>query len=74
MSMRCNADDALQGFRLTDAERAAIKSREVAPLYGMGVHAFLLRGLARHNLCGVKRDNYLERIRAVASKRPREKA
>jgi len=71
--MRSNVDEALKGFRLTDEERAAIKSGEIATLYRMGVHAFLLNGLARHNLCGVNRDNYIERIRTVASKRPAEK-
>ena len=68
--MRSNVDEALKGFRLTDEEQAAIKSGEIATLYHMGVHAFLLNGLARHNLCGVNRDNYIERIRTVASKHP----
>jgi hypothetical protein len=29
----------------------------------MGVHAFLLSGLARAGVCGVTRENYLPRLR-----------
>jgi hypothetical protein len=71
--MRTDVDTALKGFRLTEDEKAAIKRGEVAALYRMGTHAFLLNGLARHSLCGVNRENYMERIRTVTSKQPGKK-
>ena len=66
---RGNVDEALKGFRLTPDEVAAIKGGDVESLYRMGTHAFLLNVLARHNLCGVNRDNYLARIKNLGKKR-----
>jgi hypothetical protein len=54
---------AIANMPLTAAERTALLSGDVAGLYRMGVHAFLLNSLARHLLCGLDRDRYLERIR-----------
>lgn len=68
LKFRNNADEALAGFRLSPEEAAAIKGGDVETLYRMGAHPFLLNVLARHNLCGVNRDNYLERIKKFAKK------
>lgn len=65
---RGDIDGALGEFRLTQEEITAIKSGDIVTLYQMGVHAFLLNVLARHNLCGVNRDNYIERIRTLAER------
>ena len=68
LKFRNNADEALAGFRLSPEEAAAIKAGDVETLYRMGAHPFLLNVLARHNLCGVNRDNYLARIKKFAKK------
>jgi len=66
---REGVDDALQGFRLTSEERDAIKVGDIETLYRMGVHAFLLNALARHRLCGLDRDSYIERIKKLGQHR-----
>ncbi len=62
---RNGVDEALQGFRLTSGERDAIKAGDIETLYRMGVHAFLLNVLARHELCGLDRASYLRRIKRL---------
>ena len=59
---------ALAEFKLTDNERTALLNGDVAELYLMGVHPFLLMTLSRQELFGVSRENYLPRIRAAAAK------
>lgn len=54
---------------LTQEEREALASGDVAALFQMGVHAFLLNGLSRHQLFGVNRENYFPRIRGQESPR-----
>ena len=53
----------LNEFRLTEEELNALTSGAVGKLYQMGVHTFLLNHMYRWELFGVKRDNYLDRIR-----------
>lgn len=67
-AFQSDADEALKAFRLTPAETAAIKGGDIVSLYQMGVHAFLLNVLARHNLCGVNRDTYISRITTLAGR------
>ena len=54
---------AIAGFRLTEEERTALLNGDLGKLRAMGVHAFLLNHMSRYELCGVNRDNYLDRIR-----------
>ena len=61
--MREDAEAAIEGFRLTDDERAALLTGSIARLRELGVHTFLLNHLARYELFGVNRDNYLEKLR-----------
>lgn len=68
-AFRDNVDEALKEFPLTAEEAAAIKSGDIVTLYQLGSHAFLLNSLARHKLCGVNQDNYLERIKKLGKKR-----
>ncbi len=42
----------------------ALISGDVGMLYHMGVHTFFLNHLARYEIFGLNRDNYLDRIRS----------
>ena len=48
-------------------ELQALESGDVLKLFDMGVHAFLLNNLGRHELFGVHSQNYFPRIRGQAS-------
>ncbi len=48
---------------MSGGELEALVTGDVGTLYQMGVHTFFLNHLARYELFGVNRDNYLERIR-----------
>ena len=61
--IKANPHGTIKDFPLTDTELQALTSGDVGKLFQMGVHAFLLNGLSRHELFGVNRDNYLPRIR-----------
>jgi hypothetical protein len=52
----------LQDLPLTPAERVAITGGDVATLYRLGVHPFLLMRLAGYGI-GLTRDEYAARIR-----------
>ena len=54
---------AIGSFPLRGEELEALISGDVGALYRMGVHTFFLNHIARYELFGVNRDNYLERIR-----------
>jgi hypothetical protein len=56
-------DAALAPFHLAAEEEQALMTGAVGKLREMGVHTFLLNHLARYELFGVNRDNYLERLR-----------
>lgn len=60
-------DRALEGFRLTAAEREALRQADVQTLYRMGVHPFLLFHLIRHRLCPLSPQEYLRLLQEVAS-------
>lgn len=66
-AVRADPDAALAAFDLTEAERTALRTGDVGTLFLMGVHPFLLNGLARHQVLGVSRDNYLPRVRAAVA-------
>ena len=67
--IKSNPLDAIEDFTLSPEEREALTSGDVEALFKMGVHAFLLNGLSRHQLFGVTRENYFPRIRGQESPR-----
>ena len=62
--MKEDGEAAVKDFSLTGTELEALVLGDVGALYQMGVHTFCLNHLARYELFGVNRDNYLERIRS----------
>lgn len=67
--IKSSPTEAIAEFPLTQEEREALISGDVGRLFNLGVHPFLLNGLARHQLFGVTGENYLPRIRGQASPR-----
>ncbi len=67
--IKANPTGAISQFSLTQAEREALTTGDVGALFQMGVHAFLLNGLSRHQLFGVNSENYFPRIRGQESPR-----
>lgn len=64
--MRTDPATALAGLPLSDAERQALRDGDVAALYRMGTHTFLMSRLPRFNVPnGLTRDEYQRRLRAV---------
>jgi hypothetical protein len=55
--------ETISEFSLTQQERETLTAGDVAGLFNLGVHPFLLNGLSRHKLFGVTPENYLPRIR-----------
>jgi hypothetical protein len=56
---------ALEAFKLTTEERQALLAGDVATLFKLGAHPFLMQHLARHRLFGLDRDIYRQRITAL---------
>jgi hypothetical protein len=63
--MRTDPAAATAGFPLTDEEREAILTGDVAKLYQMGAHGFLLSRLPRFESLGLTRDEYIRRMRTL---------
>jgi hypothetical protein len=63
---------ALAALPLSDEERNAILRADVAALYRMGAHTFLLSRIPRFLPDLVSRDQYIDRMRAVLT--PEERA
>lgn len=63
--VRTDPDAALADMPLDAAERAALRDGDVAALYRMGVHTFLMSRIPRFNAFGLTRDEYQRRLRAV---------
>jgi aromatic-ring opening dioxygenase LigAB LigA subunit len=61
-ALRADPEAALNGFKLTPDERQALLAGDVARLFQMGGHPFLMQHLARHGLFGLNRDLYRQRI------------
>lgn len=55
-------ESVLAEFGLDDDELAALRAGDVATLYRMGVHGFLLQTMARHGVDGMTKDEYRARI------------
>ena len=64
--IKADPGEVLGEFSLTSEERKALTSGDVLKLFEMGVHAFLLFNLSRHELFGVNSQNYFPRIRGEA--------
>ena len=64
-ALRAEPDRALDGFKLSAAERQALLAGDVARLFEMGGHPFLMQHLARHGLFGLSRDLYRQRITSL---------
>jgi hypothetical protein len=63
---RQNADEALASFPLAAAEARALKRGDVATLFRVGVHPFLLHGFVRQRLCGIDQPTYMAQVRQAA--------
>jgi hypothetical protein len=63
---------ALDALPLSDEERGAILRADVAALYRMGAHTFLLSRIPRFLPDLISRDEYIERLRSVLT--PEERA
>ena len=64
-------EGTVKSFPLDGAEIEALILGDVGTLFQMGVHTFFLNHLARYEMFGVTRDNYLERIRSHMEYDPR---
>jgi hypothetical protein len=62
-----NPESALSEYPhpLSAQERTALLTGDVGTLYRMGVNAFLMGSLARHQIFGLDANSYGERMRAV---------
>lgn len=63
--LRSAPEAALAELELTPEERDALLRADVAALYRMGAHAFLLGHLARYRVLGLDQPTYNERIRSA---------
>lgn len=70
-AMRLNPAEAIEGFPLTAEERSALLRGDVARLYQMGAHSFLLSRLPRFGSLGLDRDSYIERMRTLLTEEER---
>lgn len=65
--LRTQPEAALAEMPLTDAERQALLDGDVATLYRMGTHTFLMSRLPRFNVpAGLTREEYQARLRLVS--------
>jgi hypothetical protein len=53
---------ALEGMPLSDEERRAFLERDMATLYRMGAHTFLMSRLPRFDSMGLSREEYIQRM------------
>ncbi len=63
--LRREPEMVLARFRLTDAERAALLTGDVATLEAMGAHGYVLGNLGRFGLFGLDRASYVRRIKRM---------
>jgi hypothetical protein len=64
--MKSDPAGAIAGYDLSAHERSAVLNGEVGDLYLMGVNAFMLDSVARHELLGQNRESYMAKVRAAA--------
>jgi hypothetical protein len=70
--MAADPDRAIAQFPLSAVERTAILRADVAALYRMGAHTFLLSRIPRFLPELISRDDYITKMRSVLS--PEERA
>ena len=63
--LRQDPEATLSAWGLEAEEIAAFKAGDVAELYRLGGHPFLMMHLNRHNLFGLDRKLHFERIKTV---------
>ena len=63
--LRTSPADVITEVSLTDEERSALLAGDVATLARAGVHTFLLSRIARFQLFGLDRDEYIRRMRSA---------
>lgn len=64
-AMKADPGKALAPLDLSDEERRALLSGDVGALYRMGANGFLMNYMARFEVCGLNRQIYSQRMRAV---------
>ena len=71
--LRTEPEAALADMPLTEKERQALLTNDVAELYRMGAHTFLMSRLPRFNAFGgLTREEYQKRLRVVLDEPERE--
>jgi hypothetical protein len=65
--LRADPRSALEPFALTDEEREALLSGDVARLHDLGAHGLMLGYLATFGVLGLTSDIYAERIAKARS-------
>ena len=63
--MRHDPAGAIAEYPLTDQEREAFVTGDVATLFRLGGHSFLLSRLPRFEALGLSRDEYIRRMRTL---------
>jgi hypothetical protein len=63
--VRTDPGGALEGLPLDEAERRALLEGDVAALYRLGVHTFLMSRMPRFNTFGLSRELYQARLAEV---------
>jgi hypothetical protein len=66
--MRADPTAAIADAELTDEEREALLSGDVARLHQLGAHDYLLGHLQRYQLLGLDRDTYQQRMKTLLTK------
>jgi Aromatic-ring-opening dioxygenase LigAB, LigA subunit len=56
--------ETIKEFELSSDERKALLNGNIAALFEMGVHTFLLNATVRHEAFGVTREAYVRQMRA----------
>jgi hypothetical protein len=68
-ALKTDPATAIAPLDLTDAERKALLAGDVARLYQMGCHPYLMGHLTRWNLFGLSVPVYSERMRSAPDPR-----
>lgn len=65
-----NPEAALDGLELASEERDALLAGDVARLYEIGAHEYLLMNLARYEVLGLDAKTFSARMRSASSRTP----
>ena len=69
-TLRADPVAALADKELTDEERTALLSGDVARLHQLGAHDYLLGHLPRYQVLGLTRELYQQRMKALLGQAP----